>query len=72
MFSGDVIYDGPLYDDVYHSVPEDYAASMERLRTYPAETIHGGHWASFGRTRLGKLIDGYLAGARKIGCPAEK
>ncbi|MEE8173408.1 MAG: MBL fold metallo-hydrolase [Alphaproteobacteria bacterium] len=67
LFSGDVVYDGPLY----HSVPEDYAASMERLSSYPVETVHGGHWASFGRRRFGELIGEYLAGARKPGCPAE-
>jgi glyoxylase-like metal-dependent hydrolase (beta-lactamase superfamily II) len=55
LLSGDVVYDGPLYDDSYHSVPADYAASMERLRAYPAETIHGGHWPSFGRTRMSEL-----------------
>ncbi len=71
LFSGDVVYDGPLYDTLYHSVPEDYAASMERLSSYPVETVHGGHWASFGRARMGELIGEYLAGARKPGCPAE-
>ena len=71
LFSGDVVYDGPLYDTLYHSVPEDYAASMERLRSYPVETVHGGHWASFGRRQFGELIAEYLRGARKPGCPAE-
>jgi len=71
LFSGDVVYDGPLYDTLYHSVPEDYIASMERLRAYPVATVHGGHWASFGRKRLGELIAEYLQGARKPGCPAD-
>jgi len=34
---------------------------MERLRALPVDTVHGGHWASFGRTRMVELIDGYLA-----------
>ena len=71
LFSGDVIYDGPLYDDLYHSDVEDYIASMERLKELPVRSVHGGHWASFGRDRLLTLIDDYLAGKRAPGCPAE-
>jgi glyoxylase-like metal-dependent hydrolase (beta-lactamase superfamily II) len=69
LFSGDVVYDGPLYDDLYHSVPEHYVASMERLKGLPVETIHGGHYESFGRARMIELIDDYLAGRRGGGCP---
>jgi len=61
LFSGDVVYDGPLYDDLYHSDIPAYVRSMERLRALPVDTVHGGHWASFGRTRMVELIDGYLA-----------
>lgn len=71
LYSGDVIYDGELYDHLYHSVTEDYIASLERLKDVPAETVHGGHYASFGRDRLLALIDEYLAGKRKPGCPAD-
>ncbi|MGF1610959.1 MAG: MBL fold metallo-hydrolase [Kiloniellales bacterium] len=70
LFSGDVIYDGELYDHLYHSVIEAYIVSLERLKSVPAETVHGGHYASFGRDRLLALIDDYLAGKRKAGCPA--
>jgi len=42
---------------------------MERLRDYKVKTVHGGHWESFGQARLIELIDEYLAGARKPGCP---
>jgi hypothetical protein len=45
---------------------------MERLRAFKVETVHGGHWASFGRGRLVELIDEYLSGVRKPGCPAEQ
>jgi glyoxylase-like metal-dependent hydrolase (beta-lactamase superfamily II) len=71
LLSGDVVYDGPLYDTLYHSVPEIYTASMERLRAFNVETVHGGHWASFGRARFIELIDQYLQGVRMPGCPAE-
>jgi len=61
LFSGDTVYDGPLIDDAYHSHIDDYIRSMERLRTLPVRTVHGGHFASFGRARFIELIDGYLA-----------
>ena len=62
---------GQLYDALYHSVPEIYAASMERLRAFNLETVHGGHWASFGRARFIELIDQYLQGIRMPGYQAE-
>ena len=68
FLSGDIVYDGPLIDDAYHSNREDYAATMERLRALPVSVIHGGHFPSFGATRYHQLIDEYLAGARKPGC----
>lgn len=70
LFSGDTVYDGPLIDDFYHSVVADYVASMERLRQLPVRAVHAGHFASFGRERFVALIDEYIAGKRKTGCPA--
>ena len=71
FLSGDIIYDGPLIDDAYHSVVADYVVTLERLRCLPASVIHGGHFPSFGRTRYLQLIDDYLAGKRKAGCHLE-
>ena len=68
FLSGDVIYDGPLIDDVYHSAIDDYIATMERLKDIPVSIVHGGHFPSFGRVRYRQLIDDYLAGKRKAGC----
>ncbi len=70
LFAGDVVYDGGLIDDLYHSDVARYVASMERLRDVPARVVHAGHFASFGRERLLELIDDYLAGRRVPGCPA--
>jgi glyoxylase-like metal-dependent hydrolase (beta-lactamase superfamily II) len=61
LFGGDVVYDGQLLDDNYHSVVADYVRSMERLRELPVRVVHGGHMPSFGRARLRAIIDGYLA-----------
>ncbi len=60
LFSGDVVYDGELLDDVV----EDYVASMERLRRLPVRVVHGGHFPSFGGERYLELIDAYLHGKR--------
>lgn len=68
LLSGDIIYDGPLIDDCYHSDLGDYEKSLRRLARLPAETVHGGHFPSFGRTRLIEVIDEYLIGRRLPGC----
>lgn len=72
LFSGDVVYDGELLDNAYHSNVEHYVASMERLRDIPARTVHAGHFTSFGRDRLLELIDDYTAGRRAPGCPSSQ
>jgi glyoxylase-like metal-dependent hydrolase (beta-lactamase superfamily II) len=71
LLSGDAVYDGPLIDDAYHSNPEDYVASMRRLRELPVSVVHGGHYPSFGRDRFRELIDEYVRGRRLPGCPLE-
>jgi hypothetical protein len=35
--------------------------SLERLRDLPVRIVHGGHDDDFGRERLLKLIDDYVA-----------
>ncbi len=68
LLSGDIVYDGPLITDTYHADLTDYDASVRRLAALPAEIIHGGHFPSFGRTRLRQLISEYLAGRHQPGC----
>lgn len=72
LFSGDVLYDGPLIDTFYHSVAEEYVASMRRLRELPVRVVHAGHFGSFGRDTMHRLIDEYLQGRRSPGCPSER
>jgi glyoxylase-like metal-dependent hydrolase (beta-lactamase superfamily II) len=69
LFSGDAIYDGELLDDLPHSNVSDYEATMRRLRGFDVAAIHGGHRDSFDRARMLVLIDEYLAGERRQGCP---
>ena len=60
LFSGDTVYDGPLIEDAWHSVIDDYVRSMERLLSLPVRTVHGGHYRSFGRDRHRQLIREFL------------
>lgn len=62
LFSGDIIYDGPLIEDAYHSDLDKYAASLERLRKLPVRTVHGGHFASFSGEVLRRMIDEWFLG----------
>jgi glyoxylase-like metal-dependent hydrolase (beta-lactamase superfamily II) len=68
FLSGDIVYDGPLIDDAYHSDVPTYVDTLERLRALPVSIIHGGHFPSFGPMRFRQLIDEYVAGRRKPGC----
>jgi len=60
LFSGDIVYDGLLADDFCHFNLEDYAASLERLLTFPITVMHGGHSPSFNGTDLDTLIREWL------------
>lgn len=60
LYSGDALYDGALLDDLPDSSVSDYIETMKRLRKLDVGTVHGGHEASFGRTRMIELIDAYL------------
>ena len=71
LFSGDVIYDGDLFDTVYHSDREHYQHSLERLRTLHIDVVHGGHFNSFGYQRMLSIIDRYNAGEGRLGNAAD-
>jgi glyoxylase-like metal-dependent hydrolase (beta-lactamase superfamily II) len=68
FLSGDIVYDGPLIDDAYHSVKADYVATLERIAALPVSIVHGGHFPSFGATRYRQLIGEYLGGQHAAGC----
>lgn len=60
LFTGDVLYDGELLDELYHSDKEQYMETMARLKEIPADTFHCGHYQSFGRERMLQLVDAYM------------
>ncbi len=62
LFSGDIVYDGPLIEDTYHSNAADYHRSMVRLYDLPVRVVHGGHFASYGRARHREIIGNWLKG----------
>lgn len=72
LLSGDIVYDGPLIDDVYHSDIPDYVETLAALRDLDVSVVHGGHFPSFGKARYRQLIDEYLARKRQVGCHLRK
>lgn len=70
IFTGDALYDGVLYDHLYHSVPDQLKESLAKLRQLPFTTVHAGHFNSFGSDQAGLIVDEYLLGKRSMLCPA--
>lgn len=62
LFSGDIVYDGPLVEDLAHSDAGDYLRSMRRLLELPVRVVHGGHFASYSGERHRELILAWLHG----------
>jgi glyoxylase-like metal-dependent hydrolase (beta-lactamase superfamily II) len=62
LFSGDVIYDGRLLDELPESNRDAYRRSLQRLLVLDIDTVHPGHGNSFGGDRLRELVDNYLSG----------
>lgn len=58
LFSGDVIYDGPLLDEIPGSDREQYRATMQRLQRLDVDIVHA---ASMTPHRFRELIDAYFA-----------
>ncbi len=62
LFSGDIVYDGPLIEDTYHSNAAHYYASMVRLYDLPVRVVHGGHFPSYDGARHRAIIRAWLDG----------
>lgn len=61
LFSGDVLYDDELLDELNASSIPDYVRSLSRLHAVPATTVYPGHGDPFGGDRMRELIEQYLA-----------
>ncbi len=67
VFTGDVVYDGALLDNLYHSDPATLRQSLARMCDLDADIFHAGHSPSFGRARLKAIVAEYLAGKKTLG-----
>ena len=65
LFSGDIVYDGPLIEDTYHANAADYRRSMVRLYDLPVRVVHGGHFPSYDRARHRQIIGDWLRGRER-------
>ena len=61
LYSGDVVYEGGLIDDLPNSDVADYRRSMEFLAGLDVAVVHPGHGPSFDRARLHQLAETYLS-----------
>jgi glyoxylase-like metal-dependent hydrolase (beta-lactamase superfamily II) len=71
LFSGDVVYDGELLDNLAASVIDDYIASMEKLLDLEIDEVNPGHYQSFDRRYLHKLVKQYIESRQAPLCPSE-
>jgi glyoxylase-like metal-dependent hydrolase (beta-lactamase superfamily II) len=62
LYSGDVVYEGALIDNLPNSDVAAYQRSMEFLADLDVSVVHPGHGQSFDRTRLRQLAETYLRG----------
>jgi glyoxylase-like metal-dependent hydrolase (beta-lactamase superfamily II) len=60
LYTGDVIYNGDLVDDLPESDPSAYRRSLQRLADLEVSVVHPGHGRSFAPDRLHELIRGYV------------
>ncbi|MET7672934.1 MBL fold metallo-hydrolase [Micromonospora luteifusca] len=60
LYSGDIVYDGYLIDNLPNSDVAAYRRSMQFLADLDVSVVHPGHGHSFDRTRLRQLAEAYL------------
>src|SRR5690349_25098204 len=71
LYSGDIVYDGGLIDNLPNSDVAAYRRSMQFLADLDVSVVHPGHGHSFDRTRLRQLAETYLQRAWFAGTVAE-
>ncbi len=71
FFSGDVVYDGQLLDELEYSVIDDYLQTMERLLDLKTDEVRPGHYHSFSRKGLTELLRLYIDQKKAPLCPGD-
>ena len=59
-YTGDVMYDGALFDEMFGADIPSYVASMRRLLELDVALVHPGHDESFGADRMHAIGEAYL------------
>jgi glyoxylase-like metal-dependent hydrolase (beta-lactamase superfamily II) len=72
FFSGDVVYDGNLLDELEDSVISEYIQSMEKLLQLNPNEVRPGHYGSFNRRRLKELVTEYIESKKSPRCPSDR
>jgi len=65
LFSGDVIYDDILLDELQESDIDQYVASMLRLSILSVRTVYPGHGDPFDGGRMREIIAEYVSARRR-------
>ncbi len=60
LFSGDIVYDGPLIEGTTDQEAREYYTSMKRLLDFPVRAVHGGHYPSYDGARHREIIRSWL------------
>ena len=66
LYSGDIIYDGALIDDLPNSDVAAYRRSMQFLADLDVSVVHPGHGHSFDRTAFASWPRPTCAGRRRL------
>lgn len=61
LYSGDVIYDGGLLDEIHGSDIPQYVESMRRLLTLEVDVVFAGHDKIMAGERMREIARGYIA-----------
>ena len=60
LYTGDVLNDSPVFDEMYGADIPSYVESMRRMRDLDVAVVHPGHDNSFDGDHMRHLIDAYL------------
>ena len=69
ILTGDAIYDGVLYDHLFHSVPNQLVESLNKILSMNFNVVHAGHFQSFDKDRAKIIVREYMDGKRSMLCP---
>jgi glyoxylase-like metal-dependent hydrolase (beta-lactamase superfamily II) len=60
LYTGDVLNDGPVFDEMFGADIPSYVETMRAMRDLDVTTVRPGHDHSFDGDRMRELVDAYL------------